>query len=167
MTTLRVESDNLFSNPLDLVEQVIIDRDWAYDRPGDEELVAEVTSSWCNYRIWFSWQADQSAVIFSCAFETKLPRLARTKIYPLLAMVNEKLWVGHFDLMSEDNAVAFRHTMLMRGGCVVSTEQLEDLIDIAVQECERFFPAFQSLLWGNKSAEEALQLAIFETVGEA
>ena len=60
MTTLRVESDNLFSNPLDLVEQVIIDRDWAYDRPADEELVAEVSSAWCNYRIWFTWQAEQS-----------------------------------------------------------------------------------------------------------
>jgi hypothetical protein len=167
MTTLHVEADNLFANPLDLVEQVIIDRDLAYDRPADEELVAEVTSAWCNYRIWFAWQADQSALIFSCAFETKLPKTMRAKMYPLLAMVNEKLWIGHFDLMSEDNTVAFRHAMLMRGGCVASTEQVEDLVDIAVQECERFFPAYQALIWGNKSPEEALQVAIFETVGEA
>lgn len=167
MTTLRVESDNLLSNPLDLVEQVIIDRDWAYDRPGDEELVTEITSAWCNYRIWFSWQAEQSALIFSCAFETKLPKNSRAKIYPLLVMVNEKLWVGHFDLMSEDNSIVFRHAMLMRGGCVASSEQLEDLMDIAVQECERFFPAFQALIWANKSPEEALEVAIFETVGEA
>lgn len=167
MTTLLVESDNLLSNPLDLVEQVIMDRDWAYDRPADEELVAEVVSAWCNYRIWFAWQPEQGALSFSCAIETKLPKNMRTKIYPLLAMVNEKLWAGHFDLISEENAVAFRHTMLLRGGCVVTTEQLEDLIDLAVQECERFFPAYQALVWGNKSAEEALQVAIFDTVGEA
>jgi hypothetical protein len=167
MTTLRVESDNLLSNPLDLVEQVIIDRDWAYDRPADEELVAEVTSAWCNYRIWFTWQAEQGALIFSCAFETKLPKTSRAKVYPLLSMVNEKLWVGHFDLISEDNSIVFRHTMLMRGGCVASTEQLEDLIDIAVQECERFFPAFQALIWGNRTPEDALEVAIFETIGEA
>ena len=167
MTTLRVETDNLLSNPLDLVEQVIIDRDWAYDRPADEELVAEVMSSWCNYRMWFTWQAEQGALIFSCAFETKLPKASRAKIYPLLAMVNEKLWVGHFDLISEDSSVVFRHTMLMRGGSIASSEQLEDLIDIAVQECERFFPAFQALIWGNRTPEEALEVAIFETVGEA
>lgn len=167
MTTLRVETDNLLSNPLDLVEQVIIDRDWAYDRPADEELVAEVTSSWCNYRMWFTWQAEQSALIFSCMFETKIPKNAKAKIFPLLALVNEKLWVGHYDLMSEDNSIAFRHTMLMRGGCVISTEQLEDLIDIAISECERFFPAFQALIWGNKTPEEAMKVAIFETVGEA
>ncbi len=167
MTTLRVETDNLLSNPLDLVEQVIIDRDWAYDRPSDEELVAEVTSAWCNYRVWFTWQAEQGAMIFSCAFETKLPKSAYAKIYPLLAMVNDKLWIGHFDLVNDDNAIAFRHTMLMRGGCVISIEQLEDLIDIAVSECERFFPAFQALVWGHKSPEAALEAAIFETVGEA
>lgn len=167
MTTLRVENDNILSNPLDLVEQVIIDRDWAYDRPADEEIVAEVNSSWCNYRIWFTWQADQGALIFSCAFETKLPKAVTRKIYPLLAMVNDKLWIGHFDLVSDDNSVAFRHTMLMRGGCVMAIEQLEDLIDIAIAECERFFPAFQAIVWGNKSAEEALTAAIFETVGEA
>jgi len=167
MTTLRVEADNILSNPLDLVEQVIIDRDWAYDRPADDEIVAEVNSSWCNYHIWFTWQAEQGALIFSCAFETKVPKAVRTKIYSLLAMVNDKLWIGHFDFVGEDNSIAFRHTMLMRGGCVVATEQLEDLIDIAIAECERFFPAFQSLVWSDKSAEDALTSAIFETVGEA
>src|SRR6266567_2002013 len=122
MTTLRVETDNILSNPLDLVEQVIIDRDWAYDRSDDNELIAEVNSTWCNYRIWFSWQAEQGALVFSCAFETKVPKLVLTKVYPLLVMVNDKLWIGHFDYVNEDSAIAFRHTMLMRGGCVVATE---------------------------------------------
>lgn len=167
MTTLRVETDNILSNPVDLVEQVVIDRDWAYDRPADEEIVAEVNSPWCNYRIWFNWQADQGALIFSCAFETKLPKAALRKLHTLLAMVNDKLWIGHFDHSSEENTVAFKHTMLMRGGCVIATEQLEDLVDIAISECERFFPAFQAVAWGNKSPEEALVSAIFETVGEA
>ena len=167
MTTLRVETDNFLSNPLDLVEQVIINRDWAYDRSSDEEVVAEVTGHWCNYRVWFSWQAEQGALAFSCALDSKLPQSAHNRIYPLLVMVNNKLWLGHFDLVSEDNNVAFRHTMLMRGGCVVAIEQLEDLIDIAISECDRFFPAFQASVWANKSAKEALEAAIFETVGEA
>jgi hypothetical protein len=41
------------------------------------------------------------------------------------------------------------------------------MVDIAITECERFFPAFQFLLWGGKSATEALQAAMLETVGEA
>lgn len=167
MTTLSIESQDPFSNPLDLVEQVIMDRDWAFDRPGDDELVAEVTSSWCNYRLWFTWQSDVQALIFSCSFETKMPKAGRSKIYPLLAVVNERLWLGHFDINSEEGVVAYRHALLMRGGNAASYEQLEDLLDVALSDCERFYPAFQSVVWGNKTPEEALELAIFDTMGEA
>ncbi len=61
----------------------------------------------------------------------------------------------------------FRHTVLLRGAGGVAAEQLEDLVDIAVAECERFYPAFQLLLWGGKSPEEAVAAAMLETVGEA
>ena len=44
---------------------------------------------------------------------------------------------------------------------------MEDLIEIAVGEADRFYPAFQFLLWGGKSPEEALAAALLETVGEA
>ena len=37
-----------------------------------------------------------------------------------------------------------------------SAESLEDMIDIALTECERFYPAFQFVLWGGKSPAEAL-----------
>ncbi|MEI6730949.1 MAG: YbjN domain-containing protein, partial [Pseudomonadota bacterium] len=145
----------------------IIDRDFAYDRPADDEIVAEISGIWCNYKIWFSWQPEHGGLIFSCSLDTKTSKAARNKVYPLLALVNEKLYLGHFDVSGEDNAIAFRHTMLMRGGCVLAIEQIEDLIDIASQECERFFPAFQSVIWGGKNANDALAAAIFETVGQA
>ena len=61
----------------------------------------------------------------------------------------------------------FRHTLLLRGAGRVSAEQFEDLVDIAFSECERFYPAFQFVLWGGKTPEEALAAAMLETVGEA
>lgn len=155
------------NNPLDLAEQLILDRDWLCDRPVDEELVAEVQGSWCNFRIWFAWQPDLNALIFSCAYDAKIPERARPKMHALLAAVNEKMWLGHFDLGSEDGVVMFRHGLLLRGGQGVSSEQFEDLLDIAMGECNRFYPAFQSVLWGGSTVEEALAAALLDTVGEA
>jgi hypothetical protein len=166
MSAVAFETDHHLQNPLDLAEQLIQDREWLCDRPVEEELVAEVQSSWCNYRIWFTWQADLGVVIFSCAYDTKIHESKRQKIYPLLARVNEKLWLGHFDLGSEDGMIMFRHALLLRGGAT-SSEQMEDLIDIAITECNRFYPAFQSVLWGGNSCEEALEIALLDTVGEA
>jgi len=155
------------ANPLDLAEQLVSDRDWLFERPLDEELVAEVQSAWCNYRIWFTWQPELNAVIFSCAYDNKIPEKQRAKIFPLLAAVNEKMWLGHFDLGSEDGLVMFRHALLLRGGQGATPEQMEDLIDIALTECNRFYPAFQSVLWGGNTVSEALEIALLDTVGEA
>lgn len=167
MTSLFTESENFVSNPLDVIEQIMMDRDLAFDRPAEDELVAESAGVWCNFRIWYAWQSEQEALTFTCSLESKLPHQARARVYPLLAMVNEKLWIGHFDLNSEDGTVSFRHSLLLRGGATATAEQLEELLDVAISECERFYPAFQSVVWAGKPAKEALELAIFETAGEA
>jgi hypothetical protein len=41
------------------------------------------------------------------------------------------------------------------------------MVDIALTECERFFPAFQFVLWGGKPPAEALEAAMLDCVGEA
>lgn len=154
-------------NPLDLVESVIMDRDWVFDRPADGELIAEVSGVWCNYRVWFNWQEDSGGLTLSCALDTKFPKAMIFKIHSLMALVNEKIWLGHFEINSEDASVVFRHSLLFRDGVGTTHEHLSELLDIAVNECERFFPAFQSVVWGGKSASEALALALFDTIAEA
>ncbi len=91
----------------------------------------------------------------------------RGALYELLALANEKLWIGHFGMDSDDGMPLFRHSVLLRGAPGASAESLEDMVDIAITECERFFPAFQFVLWGGKPPAEALQAAMLECVGEA
>ena len=42
-----------------------------------------------------------------------------------------------------------------------------DLVDIALSECERFYPAFQFVVWGGKSPAQAIASAMIDPVGEA
>ena len=44
---------------------------------------------------------------------------------------------------------------------------MEKLIEIALNECERFYPAFQFVIWGGKSPADAMAAAMLETMGEA
>lgn len=159
--------DETAPNPLDLVEQFVTANDWAFDRRSDEELAVEVPGKWCNYSLYFAWREDMGAMHFTCAFDMKVPDVKRTAIFELLAMVNEKLWLGHFGLWEDEGVPMFRHTSLMRGGVGAAPEQVEDLVDIAVAECERFYPAFQFVIWGGKSAKDAVAASLLETVGEA
>ena len=92
---------------------------------------------------------------------------AQRALAELLALANDRLWIGHFGLDATDGMPVFRHSVLLRGAPGASAESLEDMVDIAISECERFFPAFQFVLWGGKSPAEALQAAMLECVGEA
>ncbi len=163
----RPESDDSSGNPLDLVEQVAVANEWPFHRQNEDELAAEINGHWCQYRLWFCWHGDLGVMHLSCALEMKVPPAKRNDIYALLAMANEKLWLGHFDLWSEENLPVFRHALLLRDGVSISGELMEDLIDIAVAECERFYPAFQFVIFGGKPPAEALSAAMLETEGEA
>jgi hypothetical protein len=167
MTSLHTETTSPATNPIDLVEEIVLANEWAHDRVSDEEIVVEITGRWCDYRLYFVWQEEISAMHFSCGFDMKVPKGRKAAVYELLALVNEKLWLGHFDLASDDNTPAFRHAILLRGAMGASVEQIEDLVDIALSECERFYPAFQLVLWGGKTAEDAITAAMIDPVGEA
>jgi hypothetical protein len=155
------------ANPLDVVEQIITANEWSFERRSDGEMAAEAPGKWCDYGLYFSWSQEISAMHFSCAFDLKVPAGKRERLFELLALANEKLWIGHFGLESDDGVPVFRHSVLLRGAPGASAESLEDMVDIAITECERFFPAFQFVLWGGKSPAEALAAAMLDCAGEA
>ncbi len=155
------------ANPLDILEQIIASNEWAFERRSDGEMAAEAPGKWCDYGLHFSWSHEISAMAFTCAFDMKVPAEARDKLYELLALANDRLWIGHFGIESEDGVPVFRHSVLLRGAQGASAESLEDMVDIAITECERFFPAFQFVLWGGKAPAEALAASMLDCVGEA
>ena len=155
------------SNPLDVMEQIVTANDWAFDRLSDSEMAAEAPGKWCDYGLYFNWSHEISAMHFTCTFDLKVPEKRRGALYELLALANEKLWIGHFGMELADGMPVFRHAVLLRGAPGASAESLEDMVDIAITECERFFPAFQFGLWGGKAPAEALEAAMLECVGEA
>jgi len=154
-------------NPLDLAEEFVAAHNWAFNRSDDDELLVEVQGHWTDYQLYFLWRPELGALYFSLSFDCKIPVAKKTQAYELLGRINEKLWLGHFDLINNDHTLLYRHTLLIRGMNGLTIEQLEDLVDSAVAETERFYPALQYFIWGGRSPEAALEAALFETVGDA
>src|SRR3546814_9920042 len=91
----------------------------------------------------------------------------RATIYETLGLINEQLWLGHFELWSNSGLVLFRNGALLGSGETLSLEQAQTLIETALDECERFYPVFQFVLWGGKTPQEAISASLLETRGEA
>jgi hypothetical protein len=161
----RPEADRI--NPMDMIEQLVAEHEWAFDRQGDDELTVGLGGNYCEFQLWFSWREEIGAMHLSCAFDMKVPEKRRRDMHTLLVLINEKMAIGHFDLWRDEGLILFRHALLLRGGMGATAEQVEDLVEIALSECERFYPAFQFLIWGGKSPEDAIASAMLETVGEA
>ena len=94
-------------NPLDLMEEIVGANDWIFDRASQDEMAVEITGRWCDYRLLFLWQEDMGALHFSCLLESRVPVEKRREVSLLLALLNERMWLGHFDLSSEDGSAGF------------------------------------------------------------
>ena len=155
------------SHPVDVIEGVAASREWSFERSCDDELAIEVKGVWSDYAVSFSWLEEVEALHIGCAFDLKIPVHRRDEVLRLLATINEKLLFGHFDLWQHEGAVMFRHALLLSGGADATSQQAERMLTSALDNCERFYQAFQFVVWADKSAEDALASALFETVGEA
>lgn len=162
-----VDAASLAGNPLDVVEQIVAGQGWLFDRRGDEEIAAEVPVSGSVYRLWFAWCPDRAALHFSCAFDVRVPGNRRAALFELLAMANERQWIGHFEAVPEHGVMVFRQSLPLRGGASIGAEQMQDLVDAAIEGCESYYPAFQYVIWGGRTPAEAMASVLLETVGEA
>lgn len=154
------------AHPVDLVERLADTNDWAFERSAQDELSLCVEGSWNDYHISLNWRDDLESLHLACAVDLKVSDTRLAEVYRLMAIINEQLWIGHFDLWRHENLLLFRHG-LMLNGADPTTAQCEALLHLALEACERYFQAFQFVIWAGKTAEEALQTTMFETEGQA
>jgi hypothetical protein len=155
------------SHPLDVVERIVDGNEWSFERRNDQEMTVQAPGRWCDYSLYFAWNDEVGAMHFTCAFDMGVPDSKRAQVNELLSLANGKLWLGHFSVWDEGGLPMFCHAMPLRGTRGPTIEQMEDLMDIAISECDRFYPAFQHVIWGGGTAADAVAAAIIETMGEA
>lgn len=154
------------SNPIDLIERLATAHGWAIDRTDASELSMVVGGSWTDYHVSLNWRDDLEALHLACAFDFKVPENRLSEMYRLVAQINEQLWLGHFDLWTQEGLVMFRHALLLNGA-VATPEQCEAMLRAALETSERYYQAFQFVVWAGKGSREALTSTMFQTEGQA
>ena len=147
-----MDNENLMLNPIDIVEDVIHQKKWNFSRAADHELVAEISSQWCAYRLYFTWSENINALSLSITFDIRFPETKLNTAY---------------DITSRNGIPAFRHTILSNSETEILHKKFEDVVDIAIYECEKYYPSFQQVLFEDTSPKEAIQFSKFEIIGRA
>ncbi len=169
MTTLNLDESYVSeNNPVDTIEGLAAANDWGVDRQGDDEITLVVKGNYCDFQLRFFWRTELSTLQFACMFDMRIPDKRLIDVYHTIGLINERMWIGHFDYWSDEGALMFRHASLGdKGDLAMSEDHLATLIETALGECERFYPVVQFVLWGNKTPNDAIEAAMLECVGSA
>ena len=162
-TRFEVEDD---AAPLDMLLALFEARGWPCDVNADE-ICGEVQGSWAKYQLRGIWRADDRVLQLLCLPDVRISPEKLTAAQELVALANEQMWLGHFDIWSNGSVLLYRNGTLLGSDGLLGLDQAQSLVEIAVDECDRFYPAFQFVLWGDKEPREALKAAMVDAAGEA
>ncbi len=155
------------ADPLAALEAAAENLGFEMERVSDAELHVMLPGVWRDLGLWFTWRPELSTMQMGAPIDLKAPAGRLEEASHLVTMVNERLWVGHFDLWADDNSIVFRNAAILPEGGALDKGQGEALIRAAAEAVDRFYPAFNFLVWGGKNPDDALKASLFETAGNA
>ena len=94
------ENDRDDEPPVDTLEAYFEAHDWVHDRVSDDEIVATVPGSWTQYELRGVWREDDRVLQFLALPDIRVAADKRTAVYETIGLINEQLWIGHFEFWS-------------------------------------------------------------------
>jgi len=167
MDSDEYESGREEAAPIDMLAAYFEAHEWPFEHVSEDEIVATTQGSWAQYEIRAIWRDDDQVLQLLALPEIRVAEDKRQAIYETLGLINEQLWLGHFEYWSASGVVLFRHGALLGAGDTMTLDQAQIIVETAIDECERFYPVFQFVLWGGKTPQEAISASMIETRGEA
>lgn len=155
------------SAPVDMLASLFEARGWPYEFVSEDEISGEVQGSWANYQVRAIWRPEDHVLQLLCLPDIRLTDDKRSAMFEALALINEQLWLGHFDVWSNGGVLLYRHGLMLGEDGLLGPGQAQVAVEAAIEECDRFYPVFQFILWGDKSPAEALAAAMVDAAGEA
>ena len=160
-----LENNNF--NPLDLIEDVVVSNDWSYNRTDSDTLYVEVGGEWCDYQLTLAWSPDCHLLQYTWTYNIKIPSKKYALIYSLLNKINLNLSAGHFELWADDGWIMYRNSLISFDYSSITSEKVDYILSSSLEDCDKYYPTFQFLLWGNKTPTQAIESSLLETQGEA
>jgi len=167
MSTVEREFFSEDIHPIDIVETLAERHEWDFDRVADDQIAMAIEGSWRTYSLTLALSGHDETLRMICAFDLEPDPDRLPALYHVMERANDKIWSGAFTLWREQKLMVYRYGLVLAGGASASPEQIIDMVSVAVSACERFFPAFQLVLWNDEAPEKALEIAMTEAYGRA
>jgi len=167
MLSVEDVQDLPLGDPIELVTRFVTNQDWLLQQRDENLVLAEVPGRWSDYQLAVTWQHSEEALIVICRMDIKCDCQSIGELALLAALLNQQIFTGHLALDLASGELELRHTLLLRGAGGATPEQVEDVVDIMLGECDYCFPAIYQVAMAQLPATEAIDTVITVPQGEA
>ena len=130
-------------------------------------ILADIPGEWSHYQLSVTWQDAAEALVVVCHIDLPDYEEHREALRHISSVLNQELWLGHFVYDVHHDSLSLRHTLPLRGAGGATAEQIEDLVDIILGECELAYPVLYQVAMGEIAAADAAKLTLIAHQGEA
>ena len=155
-------------DPLTAVEEAAEALGWSCLRSAPEELLLAAELASLNVQFMVQWQEGDELLQIMAMWDLRIPPARLAEATALAWLVNARLPLGHFEVWENNGTVVLRHAQLLSAPAQMNDQALaQRLLERLADICVQFHPAFQFVVWAGKTAQQALESCLFETLGEA
>jgi len=154
-------------HPIDIVEHLAEHHEWEFDRIEENQIAMAVQGQWRTYSITLAWSGFDETLRLICSFEMEPPEEKLKDLYETLNVTNDRCWTGAFTFWEDQKLMVYRYGLVLTGGQTATADQIDAMISSAVLTAEKYYPAFQLVVYDNQSPNKAMQVAIAEAYGHA
>ena len=115
------------SNILDIAEEVLKAKDLNFSRIDENEMLVTLSE---NYHLSILLRPEYELLHFSNDLNLVCPDDKIAAIEDSIIKANERIWVGHFDLLSNGNKIIYSFTIPFIFSFFFDENNFESLIDL-------------------------------------
>ncbi|MDR1334161.1 MAG: YbjN domain-containing protein [Holosporaceae bacterium] len=154
-------------NPIDITETLATKMDLNFNRIDDNEISVLLKEDNPEYVLSVVFKVDCEIVYFACDMNLSVPDNKRPAVVDALAKANERIWVGHFDLLSLGSRIVYSLTIPFASSFIMDEAMMESIIQLVMDECNRFYHYFALIIESKKAPDLTFNALFLETAGEA
>ena len=167
MSPGQQQTEILLDDPIELVTRFVVNHDWLLQSRGENVVLVEVPGKWGDYQLTVIWRHDEAAMQVSCRIDVQTDPMRYGEVALLASLLNKQIFIGHLALDVTTGELEMRYTLALRGAGGATPEQIEDVVDIILGECEHCYPAIYQVAHHGVLATAAANVAMLYIEGEA
>lgn len=154
----------IVNSVIDIAEQTFERLDYRFSRIDENELAVSLSP---HYSLSVFLKPEYDVLHFSNDLDLVCPDDRLAVIEDSIIKANERIWLGHFDLISVDKRIVFSLSFPFAHSFSFDNENFEALISLILEESDRFYHYFKMVLSDKQIPNFSIGTLFQEAVGQA